>query len=46
MTNRVEEAGSVESQPKSQEEDPTLKWINQLCLELCITLLNYELGDN
>ena len=48
MTDRMEEAGSVESQesPRSQEEDPALKRINKLCLELCITLLNHELGDN
>ena len=48
ITDRMEEAGSVESQerPGSQEEDPALKRINKLCLELCITLLNHELGDN
>jgi hypothetical protein len=47
-TERIEKAGSIESQerPGSQEEDPALKRINKLCLELCITLLNHELGNN
>lgn len=44
----MEEAGSIEGQERlgSQEEDPALKRIDQLCLELCITLLNHKLGDN
>jgi len=48
MTDRMEEAGSVEGQerPGGQEEDPTLKRIDKLCLELCMTLLNHELGDD
>jgi hypothetical protein len=48
MTDRIEEAGSVEGQERlsSQEEDLALKRINRLCLELCITLLNHKLGDD
>jgi hypothetical protein len=48
MTDRMEEARSVESQerPGSQEKDLALKRINKLCLELCITLLNHKLGNN
>jgi hypothetical protein len=47
-TDRTEEAGRAESQERSEneEEDPMLKRIDQLCLDLCMTLLNHELGDD
>jgi hypothetical protein len=49
MTDRIEEAGRVGSREgsiQSQPKDPTLARIDGLCLELCISLLNQELGDN
>ena len=49
ITDRIEEAGRVESRegsPQSQPEDPALARIDQLCLELCMTLLNHELGND
>ena len=51
ITGRMEAAGlpgSWESQerPKCQQKDPALERIDQLCLELCMTLLNHELGDD
>jgi hypothetical protein len=41
-TDRTEESGRLEN----EEEDLMLKRINQLCLELCMTLLNHELSDD
>ena len=32
--------------PSQQERDLALKRIDQLCLELCITLLNHKLGND
>jgi len=49
MTDRIEEAGRVESREgslQSQSKDPALARIDRLCLELCMTLLNYELGND
>ena len=40
MTDRMEEAGKVESRegsPQSQPKDPALARIDRLCLELCMT---------
>ena len=44
-----EEAGEPESRegtPQIQSEDPALAKIDRLCLELCIALLNHELGNS
>jgi hypothetical protein len=40
--------GSQQSQESqgSQQKDPALERIDQLCLELCMTLLNHELIDD
>ena len=49
ITDRMEEAGRVESRegsPQSQPDDPALARIDRLCLELCMTLLNHELGND
>jgi len=42
----AERPESREGNPPSQQEDPTLERIDWLYLELCMSLLNYELGND
>jgi hypothetical protein len=37
---------NVEPERSPSPEDPALQKINQLCLDLCMALLNHELGDD